>query len=510
MPLDVHQSELTLAVIGAGAMGRGIAQIAAVAGIRTLLIDARPQAVDEAIAFIGRMLDRQVDKGRMGADDAAQAKARLSASGMDDEALRGAHVVVEAIVEDLEAKRALFAELEARVGDACILATNTSSLSVTAIAAQCREPRRVAGFHFFNPVPLMKIVEVAAGPLTAPEVADALVALGERMGHFTARTQDTPGFLVNHAGRGLGTEGLRIVDEGITDFAGVDQVLREAAGFRMGPFELMDLTGLDVSHPVMESLYEQFYQEPRFRPSPTTRQRFHARLLGRKTGSGFYAYADGKKMEPEAGPAPTVDPLPAVWVSPAEADGHAGASALLERLGVPIDSGPRPAGDSLCLVTPLGADTTTAVTEQGLDPSRTVALDALFLSDRRRTLMTTPITDPAMRDAAHALLASDGAAVTVIHDSPGFIAQRVVATIVNIGCEIAQRRIGTPQDLDRAVELGLGYPRGPLAYGDHIGARRILQILEALYAFYGDPRYRPSPWLKRRALLGIPLTTAEN
>ncbi len=507
MPLEAHSPDLTLAVIGAGAMGRGIAQIAAVAGIRTFLADSRPGAVDEAIAFIGHMLDRQVQKGRMGEDAAANARERLAAVTLEGAQIGRCHVVVEAIVEDLDAKRALFSELEARVADDCILATNTSSLSVTAIAARCRQPGRVAGFHFFNPVPLMKIVEVAAGPLTEPEVADTLVALGERMGHFAARTKDSPGFLVNHAGRGLGTEGLRIVDEGIADFAGVDRVLRDTAGFRMGPFELMDLTGLDVSHPVMESLYDQFYQEPRFRPSPTTRQRLDAGLLGRKAGAGFYAYDDGRKVDPEEQTAPSAAALPGLWIDPSEPDGHTAATALLQRLGAPIDAGPRPAGDAICVVTPMGADATTAAASAGLDPSRTVAIDTLFLSDKRRTLMTTPVTSPAVRDAMHALLASDGAAVTVIQDSPGFIAQRVVATIVNIGCEIAQRGIGTPADLDRAVELGLGYPMGPLAYGEHIGAGRVLQILEAMHAFYGDPRYRPSPWLKRRALLDIPLTT---
>jgi len=509
MALDVDQSDLTLAVVGTGAMGRGIAQIAAAAGIRTLLADARPQAVQEAIGFIGRMLDRQAEKGRMTAGQSERAKACLHEVSMDDATLGRCGVVVEAIAEDLEAKRALFSRLEQRVSEDCILATNTSSLSVTAIAAACRLPQRVAGFHFFNPVPLMKIVEVAAGPLTSPAAADALMRLGQRMGHFAARTQDTPGFLVNHAGRGLGTEGLRIVDEGISDFAGVDRVLREQAGFRMGPFELIDLTGLDVSHPVMESIYEQFYHEPRFRPSPITRQRLDAGLIGRKAGRGFYDYPDGKMAPPPEQPIPDAVKRP-VWVSPANEDGHRIAVDLLQSLGAERDAGSHPASESLCLVTPVGNDATTAALEQRLDPARTVALDTVFPLDKRRTLMATPVTEPAARDAAHALLAADGVPVTVIRDSPGFIAQRVVATIVNIGCEICQRRIGSPQDLDNAVTLGLGYPMGPLAYGDHLGAPRVLEILQALERFYGDPRYRPSPWLRRRARLGVSLTTAQD
>jgi 3-hydroxybutyryl-CoA dehydrogenase len=157
----------------------------------------------------------------------------------------------------------------------------------------------------------------------------------------------------------------------------------------------------------------------------------------------------------------------------------------------------------------VGKDATTTALELGLDPSRTVALDPLFGLATRRTLMTTPVTLAAFREAAHGLLASDGVPVTVIHDSPGFVAQRTIAAIVNIGCDIAQQRIALPADINDAVRLGLGYPKGPLEFGDALGPRVVLQILEALYDFYKDPRYRPSPWLRRRALLGVSLMTPE-
>jgi len=344
------------------------------------------------------------------------------------------------------------------------------------------------------------------GLLTAPWVGEALAALALRCGHKPVRAKDTPGFIVNHAGRGYGTEALRILGEGIAEFHEVDRILRDCTGFRLGPFELLDLTGLDVSHPVMESIYRQYYEEPRFRPSPLTGQRAAAGLLGRKTGVGFYRYENGKQEEIPEPPAPAARPA-SVWASRAALG--ATLTELLRKLGAHIDRGVRPAAQSLCLVAPLGDDTTTSALEEELDPARTLAVDCLFPVEKRRTLMTTPMTTPEMRAAAHGLLASDGVPVTVIRDSPGFVAQRVVAQIVNIACDIAQQRIATPADIDAAVTLGLGYPRGPLAWGDAIGPAKILGILQTLQDFYGDPRYRPSPWLKRRARLGVSLLTPE-
>ncbi len=506
MTIDPHSPGLALGVVGAGTMGRGIAQIAAAGGIAVRLFDTRGGAVDEAAAFIARMLRRAVEKGSMAGADAEAAIGRVAVVGGLDE-LAGVDIAVEAIVEDLDAKKRLFAELEAVISDDSILASNTSSLSVTAIAAGCRLPARVAGFHFFNPVPLLKVVEVVDGLLTAPWVGEALDAVARRCGHRPVRAKDSPGFLVNHAGRGLGTEGLRIVQEGIARPEDVDDVLREGGtGFRMGPFELLDTTGLDVSGVVMESIYRQFYEEPRFRPVPIARQRMAAGLYGRKTGRGFYVYEDGRKAAAARPAVPDAAPAP-VWISPADPDGQAAVLAAIAD-AAEIEGGARPGPGTLCLVTPTGSDATAAALDQGLPPERTVAVDTAFGLAGRRTAMTTPVTEPRWRDLAHALLAADGTPVTVIGDSPGFIAQRVVATIVNIGCDIAQQGIATPADIDAAVELGLAYPHGPIAWGDRLGPARVLAILDALHDFYRDPRYRPSPWLIRRAKLGMPLAAA--
>jgi 3-hydroxybutyryl-CoA dehydrogenase len=511
MSVDIQSPSLCLGIVGTGAMGRGIAQIAAQAGIRVLLFDALHGAAANARETVVGTLAKLADKGRISADALAAATARLEVVRNLDE-LASAQVIVEAIVENLDVKKQLFQQLEDIIGADCILATNTSSLSVTSIAAACKRPERVAGFHFFNPVPLMKIVEVIDGLLTAPWAADALLALGGRMGHTAVRAKDTPGFIVNHAGRGFVTEALRVLGEGIADFREVDCIMREAAGFRMGPFELMDLTGLDVSQPVMESIYHQYYQEARYRPSPIAAQRLTGGLLGRKTGRGFYDYADGKAVAIPSMAPPAA--LPGrVWVSQTHPEWADRLRDITAAAGVAVESDYVPGSDALCIVTPLGADVTTSCVQQGLDPQRTVGIDCLFGTTAgkgaRRSLMSTPLTTPAMRDAAHALFAADGTPVSMIRDSAGFVAQRIVACIVNIGCDIAQQRIASPADIDSAVRLGLGYPHGPLAFGDALGARNVLAVLETMQDFYGDPRYRPSPWLKRRALLGVSLLTEE-
>ncbi|CDY73408.1 3-hydroxyacyl-CoA dehydrogenase / Enoyl CoA hydratase [Caballeronia glathei] len=502
----------TIGIVGSGAMGRGIAQIAATGGLTVRLFDTNPQAVGAARDYLSDTLNKLAAKGKLQEADAHAALARVHAAG-DVSELSDCDVVIEAIVEKLDVKRELFRELEAVVGGECVLASNTSSLSITAIAAGCARPERVAGFHFFNPVPLMKVVEVIDGLRGDPAAGDALMDLARRMGHTPVRAKDMPGFIVNHAGRGMNTEGLRIASEGVASFADIDRILREQAGFRLGPFELLDLTALDVSHPVMESIYHQFYEEPRFTPSPITGTRLAGGLIGRKAGEGFYKYVDGKQQVPGEAPAPSTLPR-RVWISRTS---HAAREQVLKVIAksdaaVTIDTGNTPAPDSLIVVTPLGHDATTAAVAENLDPARVVAIDTLFALDTvaRRTIMTTPATTRASRDAAHALFAADGVPVTVIRDSTGFVAQRVVATIVNIGCDIAQKQIATPEDIDLAVTLGLGYPHGPLALGDTLGAKTILTILRNIHDVLGDPRYRPSPWLARRAQLGLSLTHREN
>lgn len=494
-----------IGIVGTGAMGRGIAQVAAEAGVRVKLNDSREGAVGEAKNFIGALWARGVEKRRFDQAHAETLGERLEeAPELAD--MADCDLVIEAIAERVDAKQQLFRQLEDVIAPHAILATNTSSLSVSEVASACERPERVIGFHFFNPVPLMKIVEVIPGMRTAAWVVEATEALGKRFGHFTARTTDTPGFLVNHAGRAFGTEALRLLGEGVADPETIDRLLTDQGGFRMGAFALFDLIGLDVSNAVMESVYHQYYQEPRYRPSALTRQRLVAGLLGRKSGEGFYRYAGGQRQESEEPAVPSASPMP-VWISGDDAEARRLLSHLVEAAGWPLERGAGPSEAALCLLTPYGEDATDSALRQQLDPARCVAIDMLAGLQTRRCLMSNPATRRDVHDAAHALLAADGTPVSAIRDSGGFVLQRVVACIVNVGADIAQQGIAEPAILDRAVELGLGYPRGPLAMGEHYGARRILTILENLQAATGDPRYRPSPWLRRRARLGLPLTS---
>lgn len=502
-----YSSPQIIGIIGCGAMGRGIVQIAALAGCRVKMFDAVPGAAHSAKQVLADTLAKLQVKGKLSTDAVTDALTRMEPVE-NLAALADCDLAIEAIIENLEVKRRLFAELEAVLRPDAVLASNTSSLSITALAAGCTHPERIAGYHFFNPVPLMRVVEVIEGVLTAPQVADTLIKLARRMGHTPVRAKDTPGFVVNHAGRAFGTEALRIVGENVADVVTVDRVLRETAGFRLGPFELFDLTALDVSHPVMESIYHQYYEEPRYRPSVITAQRLTAGLLGRKTGQGFYTYVDGRQQTPPEATASLTRPT-AVWVSPAIPGACGQVQELVVALRCPLDSGATPGPDSLIVVTPFGEDASAIAARDQLDARRVVALDLLMPLSKRRTLMTTPATTAEMRDAAHGLFASDNVPVSVIRDSTGLIAQRVIATIVNIGCDIAQQQIATPADIDLAVTLGLGYPQGPLAMGDAYGPQRILAILEAMLDLSGDPRYRPSPWLRRRATLGLSLLENE-
>ena len=500
----------SVAVVGAGAMGRGIAQIAAQAGSQVLLFDTQAQACHKARDSIIAQWGKMAEKGRLTAEQVADNSRRLQC--VDSlAALAPCDLVIEAIIERLDIKQAVFADLEAVVRSDTVLATNTSSLSVTAIAAKLKQPERCAGYHFFNPVPLMKVVEVIPGLKTDADVCKRLYDYARDMGHTAVMAQDTPGFIVNHAGRGYGTEALRLVSEGVTDFVTTDRILKDQVGFKLGPFELLDLTGLDVSHPVMESIYHQYFEEPRYRPNVIAAQRLAGGMIGRKVGEGFYRYeASGAVVPPEPA-TPVVAELPPVWVS-SRAARRAELFQLLKDLGAKIETGTSPSPQALCLVAPLGFDVTTVAVVERLDPSRTVGIDLLMPDNatQRRVLATNPATREDMREAAHALFARDGKAVSVIRDSGGFVTQRVVATIVNIACDICQQGICSPQDLELAVTLGLGYPMGPLALGDKLGPDNLLETLFNLQTVYGDPRYRPSPWLRRRGAIGLSLLHPEH
>jgi 3-hydroxybutyryl-CoA dehydrogenase len=503
---DLLGGDLVVAVIGAGAMGRGIAQVCAQAGLTTLLFDSRDGAVQEAIAAVDKALDGLVSKGRMTVQAKQITVDHLKPIKSLDEAA-SAGIVIEAIVESLDAKRDLFRELEKRLAADAVLATNTSSLSVTEIAAGCARPERVAGLHFFNPPPLMKLVEVIGGLRTDPALVAALLGFVRRINKHPIVATDTPGFVVNHAGRAYGPEALRIVAQGIASPREVDLLMKEAAGFRMGPFELIDLVGGDVAHAVMVSIHDQYFGEPMYQPSASMAVRVAGGLLGRKTKQGFYDYS-GPPAASESTIAVAAQPVPSsAWV--ADEDGGSELVEWLKAAGVKCQLGGTPNAGAFCFVTPLGEDATSATVRLNLDPARTVAVDMLGRFQGRRTVMKNPLTTPQTLGAAVSALSGSGASVTAINDSAGFVVQRLLAMIVNIGTRIAELRIAAPGDIDTAVELGLNYPKGPLALGDMLGGGRVLAVLDGMHGVTRDPKYRASTWLRRRARLGVSLLTPD-
>ncbi len=504
MTLDINRPDLTVGVVGTGAMGRGIAQVTAQGGMKAMLFDAAAGGAAKAKTAIVETLKGLVAKGRLTDDDLAKAGANLLvADTLAD--LKGCHVVVEAVFENLEVKQKLFGELEAVVSPETIIASNTSSIRIASIARSLKKRDRVCGMHYFNPVPLMKLVEVIRAADTAQWAVDAMVALGKRQTRVPVVVGDTPGFLVNLGGTAIGTEGLRIMQEGRATPTQIDAVMRDSCGFRMGPFELMDLTGIDVNFPARKIIYEGFFHDRRMTPSPYHESLYAAGKLGRKTGSGWYDYdAKGAKVDPGADHVPSVVPAASVVVM----DSH---NEKLVQLVVAAGAKPLAVDDgkSPILVAPVGKDCTTTVVERNLDPRRTVAVDLTGDVARRLTIMTAPGADDLVRDAAAAILTRSGAKVTLIKDSPGFVAQRMCAMIANLGCEMAMIGIASAADVDTAMTLGLNYPRGPLALADWLGVKQCHEILVQLQAITGDDRYRPSQWLRRRALLGISATTVE-
>jgi 3-hydroxybutyryl-CoA dehydrogenase len=289
-----------IAVLGAGTMGSGIAQLAAQSGYDVLMYDLKDDFVQRGMNNIQAALQSRVDKGKMEAADMAPTLARIATTTKREDAA-SADLIVEAAPEDMALKREIFSSLSAKVSPDAILATNTSSLSITSIASASKNPERVVGMHFFNPAPAMPLVEIIAAQATLPDVIETVRKVAQQMGKTPVRAADMPGFIVNRVARPFYGEALKILGEGTATVPAIDAAMR-AAGFRMGPFELMDFIGIDVNYAVTQSVYNAFFQEPRYRPSPIQQRMVEANTLGRKTGQGFYYYPDGKPGDPAYNP----------------------------------------------------------------------------------------------------------------------------------------------------------------------------------------------------------------
>jgi len=375
MPFDANAPGLLVGVVGTGSMGRGIMQVAAQGGMRVIAYDEKPGAAEAAKAYIGKMLAGAVEKGRVPAEEAKAALDRIAiASGLEDVAK--ASLIIEAILEKLDVKQAVFARLDRLAGPDTIIASNTSSIPITSIASACKHPERVGGMHFFNPVPLMRLVEVIPGLKTAPWVRDAMMTLGQRMTREPVLCTDSPAFLVNHVGRAFVPESQRILTDNIASAHEIDRILTGAPGFKLGPFALSDMVGIDVQHSVMESIYALFYNEPAYQPFALSAQRVAAGLLGQKSGAGWYTYKDGKRIEPSPASAPSARPK-SVWVRPSEHHPELQAPLidLFRQSGVTLETGASgliaEGASGVAALGPVGEEPHAATTRRAIRTGRT-------------------------------------------------------------------------------------------------------------------------------------------
>ncbi|MFI5703691.1 3-hydroxyacyl-CoA dehydrogenase [Streptomyces xanthochromogenes] len=494
----------TVAVVGTGTMGQGIAQVALVAGHAVRLYDAVPGRAGEAADALAGRLDRLVDKGRLDAAERDAALARLHpAAGLAE--LADAALVVEAVLEQLPVKQELFAALEDVVGADCLLATNTSSLSVTAIAGKLRHPGRFVGLHFFNPAPLLPLVEVVSGFATDETAATRAYETAKAWGKTPVRCTDTPGFIVNRIARPFYAEAFAIHEERGADPATIDAVLRECGGFRMGPFELTDLIGQDVNEAVTRSVWESFFQSPKFTPSLAQRRLVESGLHGRKSGRGWYAYdAPGASSQEAARPAPHTAP-------PAEAPG---AVTVVGDLG--------PARDLVAMMGEAGIAVKT-VNEGGpyielpgdgqlvpADGKTSVEFADVVYFDlaldyrgaTRIALSAAEDTSERAVSEAVGLFQKLGKQVSVIGDVPGMIVARTVAMLVDFAADAVAKGVASPEDIDTAMRLGVNYPLGPVEWNRRLGQDWAYDLLSALHERCPTGRYAPSLALYRQAYAG--------
>ncbi len=496
-----------IAVIGAGIMGAGIAQVAAQAGHPVMLHDARPGAAADAKARLSAALEALVAKGKLTAEAAAATLVRITPIEQLQHA-EGARVAIEAIVEDLAAKRALFRELEALLPADAILATNTSSISVTAIAGGLQHPGRLVGMHFFNPVPLMKLVEVVSGLQTAPAVAASIFELSKAWGKVPVPAKSTPGFIVNRIARPFYAEALALVLEQAAAPEVVDACLR-GAGFRMGPCELMDLIGHDTNLAVTKSVFEANFFDKRFAPSLVQAEMVAGGLLGRKSGRGFYAYPAGAPALPSPDAARATQALQ----SAREVTVH-GSGAIAELLATRAVAALAPRGfgparqrssawvglevDGAHLMLTNGLTAAEWVAETGIAD---VAVFDRPLQPEPATLAyaMAPLASPAWRVFGAGWLQALGFTPREVADTPGLVVARTAAMLINEAADAVLQGVCDEAGADAAMKLGVNYPAGPFEWLSRWSAAELLSLLDALDGCYRGERYRPSPWLQRRA-----------
>ncbi|MEU0199220.1 MULTISPECIES: 3-hydroxyacyl-CoA dehydrogenase [unclassified Streptomyces] len=485
-----------VAVVGTGTMGQGIAQVALVAGHPVRLYDALPGRAREAADAIGARLDRLVEKERLTAADRDAARARLLPAETLAE-LADCSLVVEAVLERLDVKQELFRELEDIVDDDCLLATNTSSLSVTAIGGALRVPGRFVGLHFFNPAPLLPLVEVVSGFATDVTYATRAYETARAWGKTPVACADTPGFIVNRIARPFYAEAFAVYEAQGADPATIDAVLRESGGFRMGAFELTDLIGQDVNESVTRSVWESFFQDVRFTPSLAQRRLVESGRLGRKTGQGWYDHGDGAER-PEPDTAERRQP-PAYVVAEGDLGPASELLAMIREAGVQVreedeDNGTR-------LVLPSGGQLALADGQTSVEFRDVVYFDLAldYRTATRIALSASQDTAPQTLAEAIGLFQALGKKVTVIGDVPGMIVARTVARIIDLAHDAVAKGVATEEDIDTAMRLGVNYPLGPFEWSRRLGRSWAYALLDDLHLRDPSGRYAPSLALYRHA-----------
>jgi 3-hydroxybutyryl-CoA dehydrogenase len=506
----------TLGVVGAGTMGAGIAQLGCAAGIRTVLHDPVPEALESGSERVRTGLAKWIHKGRAAED----ALGRLEPVHSLDE-LSGCDLVIEAAPERPDLKRELFASLSEICGPDAVLATNTSSIPVTSLASAAARPHNVVGMHFFNPPPLMPLLEVIRAEQTAERAVELARATGEAMGKRVILAIDAPGFLVNRCGRPFGAEALRLLQERTASHEQIDRVCRLGGGFRMGPFELMDLVGIDVGFEVAKSFTELSFGEPRWKPSPIQARLVAAGRLGRKSGRGYYDY-DGegpyRPDDPEplplgggdgrlvaiTGDTPLADALRARALA---AGFEAPAAASLgdrARLELALDLGLGRTNNLLHMrdapQVKLCARASLAVS--GLPEA--VGFHLLPPLDENRLVELTrlPTTPRPAAEATEGFFTALGFVTEWVDDAPGLVLGRIVCQLVNEAYFAIGEGVGSAEDVDAGLTLGLNHPRGPVEWGDAIGLEHVLAVLDGLWDERHEERYRAAPLLRRAAVFG--------
>jgi 3-hydroxybutyryl-CoA dehydrogenase len=490
-------------------MGAGIAQVAAQAGHHVLLADSQPGAVERARDSIGKDLRTLASRGRITSEAADSAVARVQPASI--ESFDGCGLVIEAIVEDLDAKRSLFAGLEARVSADCVLATNTSSLSITAMAAGLRHPERVVGMHFFNPAARMKLVEVISGLETSTAVAETVFATAQAWGKQAAYAKSTPGFIVNRIARPFYGEAWRSYTEGAADPATIDAIVRDCGGFPMGPFELMDLIGHDVNLAVSRSVFDATFGDRRYAPSLAQQELVRAGRLGRKTGRGIYDYREGTS-QPEARVEAGAEP-----VQRAVAVGSLGLATpiitRLEKAGVDVIrvQGPREAQTASSGWLEIG--TARLMLTDGRPATRRAMEDQhehLVLFDLALDYATTPRLGVARADQCGmaafrtvcATLGKAGYACSPLDDVAGLVVLRLIAMLVNEAADAVAHGVCSAEAIDVAMRYGVNYPRGPMEWSEQVGLAVFARALANLREHYGEERYRTSALITRKGYTG--------